>query len=165
MALIANDIVLVPNPLSISIEADANFNAVEVVLEQPLQDYLAILAFSVESIRYVQLFNLLIEQPTGRWTRSHEIAIDSGFVLIGDDVAFREEELAEELFFGQQDVHLFRAGIMTDSGYGDGIYHLKVKQNRDKQIIRSKNQFHGVAIERPVKGMLLRPVFLRYVVI
>jgi len=82
-----------------------------------------------------------VDQSTGRWTRSHEIAIDSGFVLIGDDVAFREEELAEELFFGQQDVHLFRAGIMTDSGYGDGIYHLKVKKNRDKQIIGVRINF------------------------
>lgn len=89
----------------------------------------------------MQLFNLLIDQPTGRWTRSHKITIDSGFVLIGDDVAFREEELAEELFFGQQDVHLFRAGIMTDSGYGDGIYHLKVKKNRDKQIIGVRINF------------------------
>ncbi|WP_426273017.1 SMI1/KNR4 family protein [Exiguobacterium sp. R-17] len=82
-----------------------------------------------------------VNQPTGRWTRSHEIAIDSGFVLIGDDVAFREEELADELFFGQQDVHLFQAGIMTESGYGDGIYHLKVKKNLDKQIIGVRINF------------------------
>ncbi|WP_290749619.1 SMI1/KNR4 family protein [Exiguobacterium sp. UBA3968] len=76
-----------------------------------------------------------IDQPTGRWTRSHEITIDSGFVLIGDATMFRQEKLAEELFFGQQDVQLLRAGIMTESGYGDGIYDLKVKKNRDKKII------------------------------
>lgn len=68
-ALIANNIVLAPNPLPISIEADitieadANFNAVEVAFEQSLQDYLAALAFSGEVIRYAQLFNLLIDQP------------------------------------------------------------------------------------------------------
>ena len=82
-----------------------------------------------------------IDQPTGRWTRSHEIAIDSGYVLISDEIAFREQELAEELFFGQQDVHLFRTGIMTESGYGDGIYDLKVKKNREEQIIGVRINF------------------------
>lgn len=82
-----------------------------------------------------------IDQPTGKWTRSHEIAIDSGYVLISDEIAFREQELAEELFCGQQDVHLFQAGVMTESGYGDGIYHLKVKKNRDKQIIGVRINF------------------------
>lgn len=68
-ALIANNIVLAPNPLPISIEADitieadANFNDVKVAFEQALQDYLAALAFSGEVIRYAQLFNLLIDQP------------------------------------------------------------------------------------------------------
>jgi len=82
-----------------------------------------------------------IDQPTGRWTRSHEIAIDSGYVLIGDATMFRQERLAEELFYGQQDVHLFRTGIMTESGYGDGIYDLKVKKNREEQIIGVRINF------------------------
>lgn len=81
------------------------------------------------------------DQPTGKWTRSHEIAIDSGYVLISDEIAFRKQELSEELFFGQEDVHLLRAGIMTESGYGDGIYDLKVKKNRDKQIIGVRINF------------------------
>ncbi|EZP61532.1 SMI1/KNR4 family protein [Exiguobacterium sp. RIT341] len=81
------------------------------------------------------------DQPTGKWTRSHEIAIDSGYVLIIDEIAFRKQELSEELFFGQEDVHLLRAGIMTESGYGDGIYDLKVKKNRDKQIIGVRINF------------------------
>lgn len=68
-ALIANNIVLAPNPLPISIEADitieadAVFSDVKVAFEQALQDYLAALAFSGEVIRYAQLFNLLIDQP------------------------------------------------------------------------------------------------------
>ena len=82
-----------------------------------------------------------IDQPTGRWTRSHEIVIDSGYVLISDEIAFRKQELSEELFFGQEDVHLLRAGIMTESGYGDGIYDLKVKKNRDKKIIGARINF------------------------
>ncbi|MFB3224749.1 SMI1/KNR4 family protein [Exiguobacterium sp. PHA03] len=81
------------------------------------------------------------DQPTGKWTRSHEIAIDSGYVLISDEIAFRKQELSEELFFGQEDLHLLRAGIMTESGYGDGIYDLKVKKNRDKQIIGVRINF------------------------
>ncbi|MDQ6466419.1 SMI1/KNR4 family protein [Exiguobacterium acetylicum] len=82
-----------------------------------------------------------IDQPTGKWTRSHEIVIDSGYVLISDEIAFRKQELSEELFSGQEDVHLLRAGIMTESGYGDGIYHLKVKKNRDKKIIGARINF------------------------
>ena len=68
-ALIANNIVLAPTPLPISIEAnitietDAVFADVEVAFEQALQDYLAALAFSGDVIRYAQLFNLLIDQP------------------------------------------------------------------------------------------------------
>lgn len=30
---------------------------------------------------------------------------------------------------------------MTESGYGDGIYDLKVKKNRDKQIIGVRINF------------------------
>lgn len=68
-ALIANNIVLAPTALPISIEAnitietDAVFADVEVAFEQALQDYLAALAFSGDVIRYAQLFNLLIDQP------------------------------------------------------------------------------------------------------
>lgn len=68
-ALIANNIVLAPTALPISIDAnitietDAVFADVEVAFEQALQDYLAALAFSGDVIRYAQLFNLLIDQP------------------------------------------------------------------------------------------------------
>lgn len=68
-ALIANNIVLAPTALPISVEAnitietDAVFADVEVAFEQALQDYLAERAFSGEVIRYAQLFNLLIDQP------------------------------------------------------------------------------------------------------
>ncbi|MCT4779816.1 MULTISPECIES: baseplate J/gp47 family protein [Exiguobacterium] len=68
-ALIANNIVLAPTALPISIaanitiEADAVFADVEVAFEQALQDYLAERAFSGDVIRYAQLFNLLIDQP------------------------------------------------------------------------------------------------------
>lgn len=85
------------------------------------------------------------------WEFVGAVGVDSAQILIGDPCYFLTEEKYKELINIRKKYNWKRStvklpykmscGIVTSSGYGDGVYNVYIKKNDDGRVMEAKIVF------------------------